>query len=1053
MTGKKTLQDASTAKDGPTTIPGQIARYAAAMGAIALASLLHQWIPRLLGGTLPPFVTFYPTILLVALLAGRGPGLAATAAAALLADYFFLLPPGFGIDNPADAVRLIFFIGMGVFMSVASERYRRARTRLKEAVAERTAELGLANERLTREIEERTQAEEALRKERDFSNAVLDTAGALVVVIDRNGRITRFNRACEKVTGYTEAEVLGRVGYEFLIPPDELTGVTETWEALCSGDAPIRHENHWLAKDGSRRLIAWSNTAIVGPAGGIDYIIGTGVDITESKRTEEALRESEARLKQAQAIAHLGSWELDLPSNRLSWSDEVYRIFGLQPQEFGATYAAFLGAVHPTDRAAVDEAYSGSLREGRDTYEIEHRIVRKSDGEIRVVHEKCEHFRDASGRIVRSIGMVHDITERKRAEEALRESEARFSTVYHSSPVGIGISRLADGKFVDVNNTFLAIYGYTREEVIGHTANELGMWDHEARAKLVETLEEQGRVQNVEMTFRKKSGEYAEQLVSVEMIELAGEKCILGLLTDITDRQRAEEALLHSEQRFHTLAEAAFEGIGISEHGRFIDANDQLARLLGYNLDDLIGLDVTAVLPPEDRDRVLTNILAGRENRLDQEMVCKDGSRRFVEVRGKTIQQQGRQIRLTAFHDITERKRHEDELVQARRAAEAASLAKSQFLANVSHELRTPMTGILGMLELALDGELAPKQRHYLENVRTSANALLRLLNDILDFSRIEAGAVRLAEEPFNVEWCVRSAVELLAIEAQRKGLEIAVEIAPGTPGLVTGDEGRVRQVLVNLIGNAVKFTEQGKVTVQIAGGETAVDGRREITFTVADTGIGIPADKGDLIFQPFSQVDASSTRRYGGTGLGLGICKRIVELMEGVIDCTSEEDVGSAFSFTVPLQEVGTTDEAAAPPAEAIQAKGSPAIEEPRLLVVEDDPVNRTLIETVLRNRGYSLDVAGDGREAFELWEKGKYALVLMDVQMPELDGLAATRLIRESERARGGHTPIVALTAHAFPEDEAKCLAAGMDYYLAKPIDFPRFHRLIVELTGNRT
>jgi PAS domain S-box-containing protein len=531
--------------------------------------------------------------------------------------------------------------------------------------------------------------------------------------------------------------------------------------------------------------------------------------------------------------------------------------------------------------------------------------------------------------------LARESEERRQAEETLRESEARFSTVYHSSPVGIGISRLADGTFLDVNDAFLAIYGYTRDEVIGHTANELGLWPPEARARLVGELEKQGRVQNVEMKFSRKSGQTGDQLVSVELIELGGEKCILGLLTD-----------------------------------------------------------------------------------------------------------------------ITERKRNEAELIQARLAAESASRAKSQFLANMSHELRTPMTGVLGMLGLTLEGELSPQQRHYLETVQMSAKALLRLLNDILDFSRIEAGAIVFAEEPFNLEWCVRGALELFTLETQQKGLELVLEIAPGTPGVVVGDEGRLRQVLVNLVGNAVKFTEQGKVTVRITGGETAADGRQALTFAIADTGIGIPAGKKGLLFQTFSQVDASSTRRHGGTGLGLAISKRIVERMRGTIDCSSEEGKGSTFTFTIPLAKAGGPSAAELPgdtAAEADQSADPPARPvRMRLLIAEDEPVIRALIESTLRKKGYELDVVENGQEAVALWEKREYALVLMDVQMPEMDGYEATRLIRHTERERGGHTPIVAITAHAFPEDEARCLAAGMDAYLAKPMDFMNLYRVIADLTG---
>jgi CheY-like chemotaxis protein len=369
----------------------------------------------------------------------------------------------------------------------------------------------------------------------------------------------------------------------------------------------------------------------------------------------------------------------------------------------------------------------------------------------------------------------------------------------------------------------------------------------------------------------------------------------------------------------------------------------------------------------------------------------------------------------------------------------------------MSHELRTPMTGVLGMLDLALQGELADEQRGYLEAVGKSAHALLRILNDILDFSRIESGMIAFVEEPFLLHEAVRGAMELFDIEARCKGLELVLDISPDTPQVMAGDEGRVRQILLNLVGNAVKFTEQGKVVIRVAAGEAA-GGRRQVTFTVADTGIGIPEEKRQTLFRSFSQADDSHTRPFGGTGLGLAISKEVAERMGGTISFTSEAKAGSSFVVTLPLREaVGEPTAAAtslAPDRPSAAAEGT----KPRLLVAEDDPTIQNVIGLLLRSGGFDVDFAANGEEAVAMWAKGGYDLVLMDVQMPLMDGFEAVRAIREREKTGTLHTPIVAVTGHAYLSDQQKCLDAGMDAYVAKPIDFQRLLEVVRKLLGGK-
>jgi signal transduction histidine kinase/ActR/RegA family two-component response regulator len=399
----------------------------------------------------------------------------------------------------------------------------------------------------------------------------------------------------------------------------------------------------------------------------------------------------------------------------------------------------------------------------------------------------------------------------------------------------------------------------------------------------------------------------------------------------------------------------------------------------------------------------------------------------------------------------------EADLRRAKEAAEAATRAKSQFLANMSHELRTPMTGVLGMLDLALDGPLDEEQRDFLNTAHASAESLLRIINDILDLTRVERGKLALEDKPFSLRECVAGAVDILIPEAQRKGLALIRNVVEDVPETVLGDQVRLRQVLTNLCGNAVKFTEQGKVEIRVTAGDAVPDGRREITFTVTDTGIGIPDDKRNLLFKSFSQADESNTRRYGGTGLGLVISKEIVERMGGTLTFESSEGEGSVFSFSIPLAESetgGESGQAPDPPKPFGIGAVCPGTEgHRRLLIAEDDPTIRQLIETTLTMAGFEPHIAENGRRVVEMWETGSYDLVLMDIQMPLIDGFAATRAIREKEQARGdGRTIIVAMTAHAFQEDEERCLEAGMDAYISKPIDVKKSIALIRNLLSNQ-
>lgn len=690
-------------------------------------------------------------------------------------------------------------------------------------------------------------------------------------------------------------------------------------------------------------------------------------------------------------------------------------------------------------------------------------IVQRPDGSPVTVLANAGPIRDKSDRIAGGIIAWRDISERVRAAEQLRRAkeEAELSlsqlrAIFTGMNEGI-VFCAPDGKILDANPAALAIFNLPdvrgvqqfledfRTDILLSTLDGRGIaleaWPIR-RALRGESFT------NYELQARRISGD-TSKILSFNGAPVRDQSgaTVLAMITirDVTAVKQAETALRESESRYRLLAESA--PIGVFEcdaEGRCVYANLQWALISGRSREKTLGFGWMEAIEPEDRQRILKDwqraSSARRPWAYEYRILKPDGKRIWVRaLTTPTAFQDGTPTRFVGtIEDITTRKRIEETLRQAKEAAEDANRAKNEFLGNMSHEFRTPMTVIMAVLEHLLEAKPLPDQRHYLEMAQTSAESLLRLIEDILDLSKIEARKLSFEATPFDLRQSVENTVDMFRLNAEKKQLVLHLDISPKIPQLLIGDPDRVRQILVNLIGNAVKFTELGEVAVQVDLEQKASAFARSesVLFTIRDTGIGIPEDKVNRLFQSFSQVDASHTRKFGGTGLGLALCKRLAEGMGGSVRVESKEGEGSTFFLSLPFLRAPFSSPSPSPGTKQGSLSSAANPPRPHILLAEDDPMVSQLVVMMLRNKNWRVTTVADGKEAVRFWEKDAFDLILMDVQMPEEDGFAATRAIRQKEKTTGAHIPIIALTAHARREDRRQCFEAGMDDYLAKPI-----------------
>ncbi|MEG4397176.1 PAS domain S-box protein [Microcoleus sp. BROC3] len=641
--------------------------------------------------------------------------------------------------------------------------------------------------------------------------------------------------------------------------------------------------------------------------------------------------------------------------------------------------------------------------------------------------------------------LQQEIAVRMQTEIALGQSEEKFSKAFRSSPSPIAIARFADGRYIEVNDSFLSTFSYSREEVIGFTAIELNLWVNlEECGRYRQLLQELGVLRNQEFDCRTSSGEMRKMLVSSDIIELGGEACILVVTNDITERQRVEEALKESEAKYRDLVETSQDMIwSLDTEGRYTFVNAAVKHIFGYCPEEMIGRKFSDFKSPEQlpKDNEIFHRTLNGESVFQYETIHLAKDSRPINLRANAIvvrDSEGNVLGITGTaSDITESKKAEEALQQAKEVADAANKAKSEFLSNMSHELRTPLNAILGFTQvLARDSSLSHIQQEQIAIISRSGEHLLALINDVLEMSKIEAGRITLNPTSFDLYHLLHSLEEMLKLKADSKGLQLSLNINYNIPQYVKTDESKLRQVLINLLGNAIKFTSKGSVTLRVsaisAKQKSATENEQQtITFEVEDTGHGIAPTEVDSLFEAFVQTD-TGRKSQEGTGLGLPISRKFVQLMGGDIAVSSTLNRGTIFSFDI---QISSPDMAEVQPRQSRKRVIGLEPNQPsyRILVVDDKWESRLLLVHLLEPLGLEVREAVNGQEAIRIWETWKPHLIWMDMQMPVIDGYEATRQIKAQIQEEA--TPIVALTASAFEEERAIVLSSGCDDFVSKP------------------
>ena len=911
---------------------------------------------------------------------------------------------------------------------------------------------------MTEDITQAKMVENELARERTFVTSITDTIPDWIFVKDADGRFLHLNSACAEFMGRDREELLGTTDYDQFDKEDAVTFREQDRKVIEDG---MRRTSDWIPfPDGSRHLMETTKVPFQDNAGRVGGILGISRDITARHAAEAELKASMERFRvlfDASADPYLildGDNFSDCNQaavELLRYSDKV-DLLARHPGDLSPEF-------QPDGEPSKDKAESmiaTAYAQGSHRFDWVHRKKGGEEFPAEVTLTPIE----LGGKQVLLV-VWHDLTERHKAEAALRRSEKQFRTLVGNIP-GVVYRCLPRHPW-----TMLFISDGV-EVLTGYPASDfLGEKPRRAFGDLMHPDDMEPIVRNTAEAVSKQRPYINEYRVidasgEIHRVYAKGQavygddgqpEFLDGTIFDITERQKAEQALRKSEDQFRSTFEQAATGMAhVGADGRWLKVNNRLCEIVGYSREELLNLTFQDITHPDDIDVDMEYVKQLLERKrstysMEKRYIRKDGSIVWINLTVASVffDESGKpDYFISVIEDISKRKEMEQALIEAKELAEEATRAKSDFLANMSHEIRTPMNAIIGLSHLALGTELNRKQRDYLTKIQGSANNLLGIINDILDFSKIEAGKLDMENVDFNLAEVLDNLANVIGVKSGEKGLELIVDLDPDVPLGLKGDSLRLNQILINLANNAVKFTEEGEITISARLVEHS-EARVMLRFAVQDTGIGMTSDQRARLFQAFSQADTSTTRRFGGTGLGLTISKRLAKMMGGEIGVESAYGKGSTFWFTARFG-VGTE------PKVRTQRAIPEELQDLRVLVVDDHPTARTILARYLESFGFSTEEAASGAEAIDELEMAElpYQLVLIDWHMPGMDGIEATRRIHQSSRIQS-HPDVIMVSAYGREELIEQAEAEGVKGFLVKPVSPSSLYDAILEAMGH--